>query len=78
MDAAKAMETVDAAKKTMDIVNDASSHILEKASEEEVAGLQAYNVRSIDQNLPTGKDIEHYKMLTVHELPMDNSQHFLS
>ena len=67
---------VDAAKKTVDIVDDASSRILEKASEE-VAELQAYTVRSMDQNLPTGKDIEHYKMLTVHELLMDNHLHFL-
>ena len=67
----------EAAKKTMEIVNDASSPILEKASDEDVAGLQAYTVRSMDQNLPTGKDIQHYKLLTVHELPMDNRLHFL-
>jgi len=70
------METEDA-KKTMDIVYDASSHIIEKASDEDVAGLQAFTVKSMNQNLPTGKDIEHYKLLTVHELPMDNRLHFL-
>ena len=77
VNAAKMMETEEGAKKTMDIVNDASSHIIEKASDEDVAGLRTFTVKSIDQNLPTGKDIEHYKLLTVHELPMDNHLHFL-
>ena len=59
-------------------MDDATSYVIEKASEEDVAGLQAYTVRSMDQNLPTGKDIQHYKLLTtVHELPMDNRLHFL-
>ena len=71
------MDSVDAAEKTMGIVNDATSHVIEKASDEDVAGLQAYTVRSMDQDLPTGKDIQHYKLLTVHELPMDNRLHFL-
>jgi len=61
----------------MDVVNDASSHVIEKASDEDVAGLQAFTVKSMDQNLPTGKDVQHYKLLTVHELPMDNRLHFL-
>jgi len=39
--------------------------------------LQAYTVRSMDQNLSTVKDIQHYKLLTVHELSMDNRLHFL-
>ena len=66
------METVEGAKKTMDIVNDTSSYIIQKASDEDVTGLQAFAIRSMDQNLPTGKNIEHYKLLNVHELPMDN------
>ena len=77
VDAAKVMDTVDAAKKTIGIVDDTTSHVIEKASDEDVAGLQAYTVRSMDQPLPTGKDIQHYKLLTVHELPMDNRLHFL-
>ena len=31
----------------------------------------------MDRDLPTGKDIQHYKLLTVHEFPMDNRLHFL-
>ena len=77
MDAAKVMDSVDVAKKTIGIVDGATSHVIEKASEEDVAGFQAYTVRSMDQNLPTGKDIQHYKLLTVHELLMDNRLHFL-
>ena len=71
VDAAKVVDSVDAAEKTMGI---ATSHVIEKASDEDV---QAYTVRSMDQDLPTGKDIQHYKLLTAHELPMDNCLHFL-
>ena len=71
------MDSVDVAKKTIGIVDDATSHVIEKVSEEDVAGPQVYTVQSMDQNLPTGKDIKHYKLLTVDELPMDNLLHFL-
>ena len=77
VDAAKVVDSVDAAEKTMGIVNDVTSSVIKKASDEDVAGLQAYTVRSMDQDLPTGKDIQHYKLLTAHELPMDNRLHFL-
>ena len=75
VDAAKVMGIVDATKKTIGIAE--TSHVIEKASDEDVAGLQAYTVRSMDPPLPTGKDIQHYKLLTVHEFPMDNCLHFL-
>ena len=35
----KVVDSVDAAKKTMGIVNDATSHVIEKASNEDMAGL---------------------------------------
>ena len=40
VDAAKVMDTVDAAKNTIGIIDDATSRVIEKASDEDVAGLQ--------------------------------------
>jgi len=36
VDAAKIMDSVDAAKKTIGVVNDATSNVVEKASDEDV------------------------------------------
>ena len=65
------------AKKAIEIVNVADSPMLEKASEEDIAGLQAYTIRKMDQYMPTGKDIDHYKLLSVKETPIDNRQKYL-
>ena len=67
----------ESAKKTIEVVSIADSPILEKASEEDVAGLQAYTIRKMDQYMPTGKDIDHYKLLSVKETPIDNRQKYL-
>ena len=67
----------EAAKKTIEVVSSASDPILERASEDDVNGLQAYTIRKMDQYMPTGRDIEHYKLLSVHEQPLDNRQKFL-
>ena len=42
-----------------------------------VAGLQAYTIRKMDQYMPTGRDIDHYKLLSVHEQQLDNRQKYL-
>ena len=65
------------AKKVVEVVNSASNPILQRASEEDVHGLQAYTIHKMDQYMPTGKDIDHYKLLSVHEQPLDNRQKFL-
>ena len=57
----------EAAKKTIEVVSSASNPILERASLDDVHGLQAYTIRKMDQYMPTGRDIEHYKLLNVHE-----------
>ena len=67
----------ESAKKTIEVVSVADSPILEKASKEDVAGLQAYTIRKMDQYMPTGKDIDHYKLLSVKETPIDNRQKYL-
>ena len=67
----------EAAKKAVEVVSGATSSVLEKASEDDVRGLQAYTIRKMDQYMPTGKDIDHYKLLSVSEKPLDNRQKYL-
>ena len=67
----------EAAKKAVEVVNSASSPILERASEDDVRSLQAYTIRKMDQYMPTGRDIDHYKLLSVSEQPLDNRQKYL-
>ena len=67
----------EAAKKAVEAVSSASDTVLEKASEDDVRGLQAYTICKMDQYLPTGKDIDHYKLLSVHKQPLDNRQKYL-
>ena len=65
----------EAAKKAVEVMTDAGNPILERASEDDISGLQA--IHKMDQYMPTGKDIDHYKLLSVHEQPMDNCQKYL-
>ena len=37
--------------------------MLERASVDDVNGLQAYTICKMDQYMPTGRDIDHYKLL---------------
>ena len=55
---------MEAAKKALEVVSNP------------VRGLQAYNIRKMDQYMPTGKDIDNYK-LSVDEQPLDNQQKYL-
>ena len=66
----------EAVKKTIEVVSSASNPILERASLDDVHGLQAYTIRKMDQYMPTGRDTEHYKLLNVHEQPLDNRQKY--
>ena len=67
----------EATKKTIEVVSLASNPILENASVDDINGLQAYTIRKMDRYMPTGRDIEHYKLLSVHEQPLDNRQKHL-
>ena len=67
----------EATKKTIEVVSIASNPILERASVDDINGLRAYTVCKMDQYMPTGRDIEHYKLLSVHEQPLDNRQKYL-
>ena len=71
-------ESVDsAAKEVIEVVSNTSSTMLEKASASDVAGLQSYTVKDLDNMLSTESDIEQYKLLSVQEEPLDSRQKHL-
>jgi len=59
----------EAAKQVVEVTNNTTSTMLEKASENEIAGFQ---IRNLDNKLPGESDIEQYKVLGVKEDPLDN------
>ena len=61
----------------IEITNSATSRMLDKASESDVSGFQAFTVRNLDKKLLTDSDIEQYKLLNVKEDPINNRQQHL-
>ena len=59
------------------MVSKASSTMLEKATDDDVAGFQYYTIRNLDNKLSTQSDIEQYKVLSITEDPLDNRQKHL-
>ena len=71
-------ESVDeAAKQVIEVSNNTTSTMLEKASESEIAGFQSFTIRNLENKLPSESDIEQYKVLSVKENPLDNRQRHL-
>ena len=71
-------ESVDkAAKQVVEVVNNTSSTMLEKATKEDIVGFQAYTIRNLDNKLSTESDIDQYKVKNVQEDPLDNRQKYL-
>jgi len=64
----------EAAKQVVEVTNNTTSTILEKASENEIARFQSFTIRNLDNKLPGESDIEQYKVLGVKEDPLDNRQ----
>eukprot|EP00731_Ephydatia_muelleri_P001725 Em0001g1725a len=64
----------DAAKKVVEVVDKASSKMLEKASVDDIAALQSYTIRSLDQQGSALMDVEQYKMLNVKDDPIQSRQ----
>eukprot|EP00731_Ephydatia_muelleri_P010648 Em0005g1234a len=64
----------DAAKKVVEVVDKASSKMLEKASVDDIAALQSYTIRSLDQQRSALMDVEQYKMLNVKDDPIQSRQ----
>ena len=72
------VESVDeAVKRVVEVTNSASSTMLQKASTDDIAGFQAYTIRSLDNKLSSESDIEQYKVLSIKEDPLDNRENFL-
>ena len=72
------VESVDeAVKRLVEVTNSASSTMLQKASTDDIAGFQAYTIRSLDNKLSSDSDIEQYKVLSIKEDPLDNRENFL-
>ncbi|KAL5502532.1 hypothetical protein EMCRGX_G009328 [Ephydatia muelleri] len=67
----------DAAKNIVEVVDKASSIMLEKASTDDVAALQAYTIRSLDQQGSIKTDVEQYKMQNVKDSPIESRQRHL-
>ena len=59
-------------KKVIEIANNASTTMLDKADEHDISGFQAFMIRNLDNKLSTKSDIEQYKLLSVREDPIDN------
>ena len=64
-------------KAVIEAVSSASSTMLEKATDEEIAGFQCYTIRNLDTQQVTGSDIEQYKLMSVKEDPLNNRQQYL-
>ena len=69
-------ESVDeAAKLVVEVINNTSSTMLEKATKEDI--VIAYTIRNLDNKLLTESDIDQYKVKNVQEDPLDNRQKYL-
>jgi len=66
-----------ATKKVIEVANNATSRILERATKEDNACFQAYTIRNLDSKMPTSSDIDQYKLLAVKEEPIDNRLKYL-
>ena len=67
----------DVSKKVIEITNSATSTMLDKADDGDIAGFQAFTVRNLDNKLSTESDIDQYKLLNVREDHIDNRQQHL-
>ena len=67
----------EATKQVIEVTNNASSTMLEKANEDDVAAFQAFTIRNLENKLSTESDTEQYKVLSVKEDPIDNRQQHL-
>ena len=64
----------EAAKQVTATGDNSTTPMLVKASKENVAGFQAYTIRTINEKRSTMSDIEQYKFLSVNDDALDNWQ----
>ena len=70
-------DSVDEAAKVIEVTNGTTSTMLEKTTDDDIAGFQAFTIRNLDNKLSTASDTEQYKVLGVTEDPIDNRQQHL-
>ena len=66
-----------AVKKAIEVVSSTGSILIRKATKTDIAELEAYTIRRMDESLPSGSDLEHYKMLKIEEPALDNRLKYL-
>ena len=54
----------EAVQKVLEVSNNATTAVSEKASETDIAAFQQYTIRNLDTKLVCGSDLEQYKMLS--------------
>ena len=57
----------EAAKRVIEVTNNTNCTMVEKATASDIAAFQAYTIRSLDNKLSSGSDIEQYKLLSIKE-----------
>jgi len=62
----------EAAKQVVEVTNNTTTTMLEKASENEIAGFQSFTIRNLDNKLPADSDIELYQVLSIKKDRLDN------
>ena len=62
----------EAVKQVIETGDNSTTPMLVKASKEDVAGFQAYTIRTMNEKCSTMSDIEQYKLLSVKEDALDN------
>ena len=67
----------EAAKRVIEVTNNTSSTMVEKASTDDIAFFQTYTIRSLDNKLSSESDIEQYKLLIIKEDALDNCENYL-
>ena len=67
----------EAAKKVLEVANNTTSKMLDKATKQDIDSFQAFTIRDLDSKLSSEPDIEQYKLLGVKEDPLDSRQQHL-
>ena len=67
----------EAAKKVLEVANNTSSKMLDKATKQDINSFQAFTIRDLDSKLSSEPNIEQYKLLGIKEDPLDSRQQHL-
>ena len=57
-------------QKVVEVANNATTKMLDKATADDIAGYQSYTIRYLDNQISTMSDIDQYKLLNVTEAPI--------